>query len=245
MDRDTLSQIAHTRHRIAAPVAVAEVRELLSWLSPPTGGRVLDLGCGWGAWLVELLRRRQDLTAVGVDLALPSAVGGGAGDGIAERVTWVQADAATYAADPVDAVLCIGASHAFGGLSQTLDAVRRHLRPGGQVLLGDAIWDRPPSTAAQEALDAAADEFADLAGFVAQVQAHGFEPGYGHVSTLQEWDDYEWSWTASLTRWALREAPTPTEREAALAAAREHRDAWLNGYRGQLGFVTVVLDDVS
>ena len=113
------------------------------------------------------------------------------------------------------------------------------------MLLGDAIWDRPPSTAAQEALDVAADEFTDLAGFVAQVQARGFEPGYGHVSSLEEWDDYEWSWTGSLARWALREAPTPDARDAALSAARKHRDAWLHGYRGQLGFVTAVLDDVS
>jgi hypothetical protein len=65
------------------------------------------------------------------------------------------------------------------------------------------------------------------------------------VSTREEWDDYEWSWTGSLTEWALRRAPGDAEREAALAAARTHRDGWLRGYRDQLGFATLVLQDLS
>jgi SAM-dependent methyltransferase len=239
MDRATLSRIAHRDHPIAAPVSEAQARVLMSRLSPPANARVLDLGCGSGVWLAELLDLRQDLTGVGVDLALPPEVA----QGRTERITWVEADAAGYEAEPVDTVICIGASHAFGGLAPTLDAVRGHIRPGGQVLLGDALWERPPSTAAQEALQAGPDEFPDLAGLVAQARASGFEPGYGHVSTLDEWDDYEWSWTGSLTEWALHEAPTPAEREEALGVARQHRDEWLQGYRGELGFVFVVLND--
>jgi len=239
MDRATLSRIAHRDHAIAAPVSEAQARVLLSRLSPPPNGGVLDLGCGAGVWLAELLDSRPDLTGVGVDIALPPDVA----DGRSERITWVEADAARYEAEPVDTVICIGASHAFGGLAPTLDAVRRHLRPGGQVLLGDGLWERPPSVAAQEALQAGPDEFPDLPGLLSQARAAGFEPGYGHVSTLGEWDDYEWSWTGALTEWALRDAPTPAERAEALAVARQHRDEWLLGYRGELGFAFVVLND--
>lgn len=246
MDRATLSTIAHTHHRLAAPVGEQQAQALLSRLSPPGAGRVLDLGCGLGAWLIRLLVLRPGLTAVGVDLALPADVEATASAaGVTDRVTWLQADVAAYEGDAADVVICIGASHAFGGLVPTLRAVRSHLRPGGQALLGDAIWERQPSAAAQAALEAAPDEFPQLAGLVAEVRAHGFEPGYGHVSTLEEWDDYEWSWTGSLTEWALREAPTPGDRREALEAARAHRDAWLHGYRGELGFVTLVLNDVA
>lgn len=83
-----------------------------------------------------------------------------------------------------------------------------------------------------------------MAGFVAAAQEHEFEPGYGHVSTVQEWDDYEWCWTGSLAEWALRQAATAADRGHALEAARAHREAWLSGYRRQLGFVTVVLNDI-
>ncbi len=245
MNRDAFSQIAHRYHRIAAPVGPAQVRALLARLSPPPGSRVVDLGCGWGAWLVELLELRPDLTAIGVDVVLPAAAHSDAeARGVGERITWVEADAAGYEGDAVDTVFCIGASHAFGGLDGTLDAVRRHLRPGGQVLLGDTIWDVSPSAAAQEALGTGSDDFPDLAGLVARAAARGFEPGYGHVSTLEEWDDYEWAWTGALAEWALREAPTPDDRDEALAVARRHREAWLTGYRGQLGFATVVLNDL-
>jgi SAM-dependent methyltransferase len=245
VDFDRLSQIAHTHHPIASPLHPAQVRTLLSRLSPPHGSQVLDLGCGWGAWLVELLDLRPDLTATGVDKSLPDAIGAGAGErGVADRLTWVEADATTYVGEAVDTVISVGASHAFGGAAATLEGVRAHLRPGGQLLFGDLIWERPPSPATLAAYEVEADTFPDLAGLLALAREHGYEPGYGHVSTPDEMDDYEWSWTGSLAEWALREATTPEDREQALEAARQHRDVWLT-YRGDLGFVTVVLNDIA
>ena len=244
MDRTEISRLAHTAHPIAAPVAGRHVEVLLSRLSAPAGGRVLDLGCGSGEWLMELLAERPGLTGVGVDVALPGDVApSAAARGVADRVSWVEADAVSWSGGLFDVVFCIGASHAFGGLPGTLEGVRRHLRPGGQVLLGDTIWEAPPSPAAQEALEAGPDDLPDLRGLVAAAQDCGFEPGYGHVSTAEEWDDYEWSWTGSLAEWALHDAPGDQAREQALEAARAHRDAWLRGYRHQLGFVTLVLND--
>lgn len=47
-----------------------------------------------------------------------------------------------------------------------------------------------------------------------------------------------------LTEWALTEAPAE-DRVAALEPAREHRRQYLAGYRGELGFATVVLHDAA
>jgi hypothetical protein len=47
-----------------------------------------------------------------------------------------------------------------------------------------------------------------------------------------------------LTQWALTEAPA-TQRHEVLRIAADHRTAWLDGYRGELRFVTVVLHDVA
>jgi len=246
VDRRVISHIAHRRHPVAAPVDLGRVRELLGWLSPPGAGRVLDLGSGHGVWLVELLAARDDLTGIGVDLSLPDGLAQTARDrGVGARVVWEQADAAQWSGGAFDVVVCVGASHAFGDLRATLSAVRRRLRPGGQVLLGDTFWQAPPTPEALSALDAAADDFPDLTGFLRQVHEASFEPGFGHVSTLAEWDDYEWSWTGSLVDWALHDAATDAAREHALAAAREHRQQWLGGYRSVLGFATVVLHDLA
>ena len=207
-----------------------------------------SVGCGAGAWLLELLESRPDLTAVGVDIALhPERDQRAQERGVADRLIWVEADAAAWAPDdapPRDAVLCIGAGHAFGGLHDTLDAIRRHLRPGGCALLGETLWEQQhPSVAAQEALGAGPEDFPTLAQFLRTCEEHGFEVGYAHVSGAPEWDDYEWSWTGSLVEWAQNAAPSIADREQALTAARTHRRQWVEGYRGELGFVTAVLHD--
>ena len=246
MDRSEIFDIAHRRHPIAAPVAPDQLRRLLGWLSPPPGGRAVDLGCGEGEWLQELLLARARLTGVGVDHVLPAAAAErSAQRGLGDRVRWAEADAAAWSEGLFDVVLCVGASHAFGGLADMLADVRRNLRPGGQALVGDTIWEGAPSAEALAALEVSPEDFPDLAGLVRASREHGFEPSYGHTSTLAEWDEYEFSWTGSLVDWALREAPTAADREQALAAARAHRDAWLGGWRRQLGFATLVLHDVA
>jgi SAM-dependent methyltransferase len=242
VDRAETSRIAHTNHPVAAPVSDRAVARLLDRLDPPRGARVLDLGCGSGAWLVELLVARPDLTALGVDTHLhPDRVARAASRGVADRLTWHEGDARDWWDGGYGAVLCVGASHAFGGTVPMLGAVATHLAPGGRALVGDAFWARPPSRAAQAALDAGPDDFPDLHGFVALAGASGWAVTYAHVSTEGEWDDYEWSWTGSLTEWALRADTDPSERRHALDAADQHRRDWLDGYRGELGFVTAVL----
>lgn len=244
MQRHEISRIAHRHHPVAAPLSDTAVARLLDRLDPPPSGRVLDLGCGGGAWLSALLARRPDLTGVGVDLhpMQPSEVFEAATAG---RGVLVEADATTWEDGPFDAVLAVGVAHVFGGAGGTIDAARRHLAPRGRVLLGDGIWDVPPTDAALQALGTTPDEFADLAGFVALCRDHGWEVAHGHVSTLEEWDEYEWSWTGSLMDWALEDGRDPESRRVALTAAADHRDEWLGGYRGVLGFATVVLVDAK
>jgi len=182
---------------------------------------------------------------------LTPRVRGSSADGTREVLSWLPGTAAVppmtapVRSEQALAGVARAASHAFGDLPTTLAALRRHLRPGGQVLLGDTFWQAPPAPQALSALDAAADDFPNLTGFVHQVHEASFEPGFGHVSTLAEWDDYEWSWTGSLVDWALNDAATDADREHALAAARKHRQQWLGGYRSVLGFATVVLHDLA
>ena len=224
-----------------APLSEPSVERLLERLLPARG-RLLDLGCGRGEWIRRALAARDDLTAVGVDLHPGTDPDTFATD-VACRARLVEADASTWAGGVFDVVLAVGVSHVFGGPGGTLDAVRRHLAPGGRVLLGDGIWDVPPTPAALAALDATPQEMPDLAGLLDLVAQHGFEVAHGHVSTLEEWDEYEWSWTGSLAEWALADGRDPTDRAQALEASHAHRDAWLHGYRGVLGFATLVLVD--
>lgn len=243
MDRQTRSDLAHADHPIAAPLSEASVAEVLD-RSLPDEGLVLDLGCGEGAWLLRALELRADVTAVGVDLSgkgFDRTREAARRAGVDDRLTLVQADATTFTPDGrVDAVLSVGATHAFGGLLPTVKAARALLAPGGTLVVGDGFWESEPSAELRADLEDPASPYTGLAGTVAALTAEGLTPVYGHVSTLAEWDEYEFSWTGSLARWALEHPDDPDAAEA-LAAANAHRDLWLTGYRGVLGFVTLAL----
>ena len=49
---------------------------------------------------------------------------------------WLEDDAASVDTGLHDAVLCMGASHAFGGVDGTLRAARKGLGPRAQVVVG-------------------------------------------------------------------------------------------------------------
>ncbi|AWG00323.1 class I SAM-dependent methyltransferase [Clavibacter michiganensis subsp. insidiosus] len=242
MDRDRISDLAHADHPIASPLGDGSVDRLLA-LTAAGQRTVLDLGCGDGSWLLRALRREPALTAVGVDhsdAGFDRVREQAEREGLSSRLELVRDDARAWTSpDRFDVVLSVGATHAFGGLEPTLAAVDGHLRPGGRALVGECFWERPPTPRVLDLLGAQPDDYGDLAATV-EVAATGWVPLQGHVSTPEEWDDDEWSWTGALATWAA-DNPDDPDRDQVMAASVEHRRAWLEGYRGTLGFLTMVL----
>jgi cyclopropane fatty-acyl-phospholipid synthase-like methyltransferase len=243
VERQLISHLAHRDHPIAAPISGAHVTRLLRRARLPEGARILDLGCGEAAWTLRALALYQDATADGVDISpegLKAAEQAAEAQSVWERIRLHERPAADFpVAEQYDLVLCVGATHAFGGLGPTVRHVRRYLRPNGLALIGEGFWEREPTVEALTRLGAEPSEFLDLPGTVAAAESAGFDVVYAYTSDLAEWDEYEWSWTGTLLRWA-NEHPGP-DADAARAAALEHRDMWLHGYRGILGFVTLLL----
>ena len=66
-----------------------------------------------------------------------------------------------------DLVICIASSHALGGFPDAFVALHDLVEPGGQVLLGEGYWRRPPTEEYLDALGGAtADELADYGGLM-------------------------------------------------------------------------------
>ncbi|MFD8481652.1 SAM-dependent methyltransferase [Kitasatospora sp. NPDC059673] len=242
MERQEIGRIAHRDHPVAAPLSDESVHRLLErQLRRCPDGRLLDLGCGEAVWLVRALSMHPGLHAIGVDThaaALEAGRRTAERAGVARRIGLHHTDVREFrATEPFDAVLSVGATYAFGGLLPTLDAVRPLLAPGGTLLLGESYWNGRPTDHACEFFGAG---LTDLSGVLAALRTAGWWPIAGHTSTREELDTYEWSWTGSLTDWALDQPPGP-DRDQALAAVTRHREQWLSEYREGFGFVTVLL----
>jgi SAM-dependent methyltransferase len=242
-DRQQLSAIGHTWHPIAAPLSDASVARVLARAIGPRRTRLLDLGCATGEWLVRAATSYPQVTGLGIDVDEGAVARGNESirrSGLGDRLELRVGDAREVSLEQLaDCVLSVGAAHAFGGLLPTLHSVRRHLGVAATVVVGDGFWETEP-TEATLAVGFERDEYADLATTVERVVAAGWAPVYGHVSTTEEWDDYEWSWTGAVTEWAL-----DNDDAGARGAAAQHRQQWLGGYRDTLGFVTLVLRAVD
>jgi len=244
VNREQISRLAHAHHPIKSPLDDDSVRRLLEHGLPHGNERVLDLGCGGGEWLLRALDMHPRLHAEGVDLSsedLAQARRTATGRGVQERLVLHHQDAHGFSSPHAfDLVLSVGATHAFGGLLPTLAAARRHLAPGGHVLVGEGFWDRAPSPEAVEMLG----DFDDLATTVDRIVADGWTPVHGHVSTRGELDDYEWACWGSLASWAL-DHPDDPDSAHVLETAGTRRTEWLRVYRETWGFVCLVLRRTS
>ncbi|MFF4581084.1 SAM-dependent methyltransferase [Streptomyces sp. NPDC001389] len=240
MNREQMSKIAHTHHPIKSPLNDDSVSRLLAHALPRGDERVLDLGCGGGEWLLRALTTHPHLRAEGVDIsesdlaeARRKAVHLTVDDRLALHCRKAEEFSSPHR---FDLVMCIGSTHALGGLLPTLEAARDHLAPGGRVLIGDGIWEREPSPEAVGVLG----DFADLPTTIDRVTAAGWTPVQGHVSTRRELDDYEWANWGTLASWAL-DHPTHPDSPEVLAWATARRTEWLRTYRDTWGFATLLL----
>jgi trans-aconitate methyltransferase len=108
---------------------------------PRTGLRILDAGCGDGAWTLELARRRPAWRLIGIDR---DAAGIACARGMAERLSiqsarFITTDFLDYQPDaPFDAVLSVSSAHYLvdeGRGDALFGRFASWLAPGGRLIL--------------------------------------------------------------------------------------------------------------
>jgi len=233
----------HTYLDFNAPMSAQRADALIGGLRPLAGARILDLGCGWAELSLRLLAAEPSATGVGVDTdeeAIERGVANAKQRGLADRVNLVHADATTWSGHDADVVIAIGSSHAWLGTTGVLEAAAGHLRPDGRLLLGEEIWEGPPTPAALTALAAQQDDYSELGPLVDLAINSGYRPLSIATATMDEWDAFESGWCAGRERWLLAN-PDADDADEVRAVVDEHRDGWLHGYRGILGFAYLTL----
>jgi ubiquinone/menaquinone biosynthesis C-methylase UbiE len=108
----------------------------------PTGGVVLDAGCGSGRLAVLIARRRPDLQVRGVDLEpgmVEVAARRAEQENLASRVNFTAADLADLQQpdDSVDLIVSTASMHHWADVGAVIASLSRVLRPGGQLWIYD------------------------------------------------------------------------------------------------------------
>lgn len=203
---------------------------------------VLDVGCGWAELLLRTVAGAPGSTGRGVDTDERALARGGnnaAGRGLADRVSFVEAGAASVR-DPADVVICIGADHAFGDQRSALRQLSALTVPGGRLLFGTGYWQRPPTTDQAASVGLAPESLTDLAGLVELAMAEGFRPLHTQTANRDEWEQFESGFLADWEEWLLGNADHP-EAGDVRARSDKHRTEWLHGWRHVLGFAYLTL----
>jgi len=239
---DSFAQARYGDLDFNAPMSDAHVGELIATLRPLSGASIVDLGCGWAEFLLRVLEAEPTAHGVGVDrdpAAIARARTNAETRGLHDRVRLHCADATGWS-DEADVAIVIGASHAWGGTREALSALRPLLRPGGRILLGEGIWEQPPTPPALAALEAQPDDFTDLVQLVDLCLQCDFRLLALSTASLQEWDQFESRYCAGRERWLAQHPDAPNAPDVR-AEIDTHRAGWLHGYRGILGFAYLTL----
>lgn len=242
MDRNKFSAIAHRDHAFYNPMSEEKMMKMIGIASIKPQDRVIDIGAGRCELLIRLVEYyRVYGTAVELYGGAIEEAKSRASSRIPEgSIEYIVEDAGGAVgkceAGSYDLGICIGSTHALGGLEPTLDAMKRLVRKNGFILIGEGYWKQSPSADYLEALGGA-DE-SELKSHAENVKAGeelGLVPLWSYVANDDEWDDYEWLYSMSIENYCV-ENPDDPDNEAMLERIRSWRRTYLTWGRDTLGF---------
>lgn len=242
MDRNKFSAIAHRDHSFYNPINEEKLMKTISFVSPKPQDKVIDIGAGKCELLIRLVENYQ-ISATAIELyggAIEEAKRR-ASSRIPEGSIEFIVDDATVAVEGCeqegyDLGICIGSTHALGGLEATLETLKRLVKKNGYILIGEGYWKKTPSVEYLEALGGAdGSECKSHAETVKTGEELGLIPLWSYVANEDDWDDYEWLYSSSVENYC-HENPDDPDYEAMLKRIRTWRRTYLQWGRDTLGF---------
>ena len=212
-----------------APLSIERATGLVESLSRASAETVLDLGCGRGELARMVASKLPRATVLAIDIDERSVQAARAltdAELLDDRLRFEVADAAEWSGT-ADAAICVGASHAFGGSVAMLTRLAVVV-PHGLAIVGDGVWQAPPSAWCLETFGELLDGPDALA---AEATRAGWTVVETDSSSLAEWDEFEHGWIDGVRAVGTDEA----------VAFADERARQYENYRGLLGFCWLVL----
>jgi len=206
--------------------------------------RIIDFGCGYGE-VLALWAERFGISGVGIDIrdhACDRARDKMGKRGIAERIEIVCTDAREYSFEKssFDVALCIGATFIWGGYRQTIQEIKKAIRPAGKLVIGEVYWLK--EGVPQDYLKSSAPPDTKYEHELLQIShQEGFDLEYVVRASHDDWDRYSAGNWHGLVRW-IEENPDHPERQEVIYHLHKIQGEYLRYEREYLGWAMYVLN---
>jgi ubiquinone/menaquinone biosynthesis C-methylase UbiE len=242
MDRNKFSAIAHRNHAFANPINENKLMKMIGMTSPKFNDQVIDIGAGKCELLIRLVESYQ-IKGTAIELydgAIEEAKRQAATRIPEDSIDFIAADAGVAVKElgfgSFDLGICIGSTHALGGLEETLGTLKKLVKKNGYILVGEGYWKQAPSTEYLKALGGADEsDYKSHADTVRVGEDLRLIPLWSYVASDEEWDDYEWLYSSTIENYCL-EYPEDPDVDAMLERIRSWRRTYLQWGRDTLGF---------
>ncbi len=242
MDRNKFSAIAHRNHAFSNPISEEKLMKIIGIVSPKPADKVIDIGAGKCELLIRLVEKYQ-VTATAIEL-----YGGAIEEAKLRSSSRIPEDSIEFIVDDAavaverceqggyDLGICVGATHALGGLESTLQTLKNLVKKNGYILIGEGYWKQAPTSEYLEALGGADEsECKSHADTVRAGEDLGLIPLWSYTANEDDWDDYEWLYSSSVENYC-HENPDDPDCDAMLQRIRTWRRTYLKWGRDTLGF---------
>jgi precorrin-6B methylase 2 len=239
VDIPRIFTISESAHRIHNPITAEKLATLGAALRMQKGTQILDLGSGSGEMLCTWARD-HGISGTGIDkspLFTSQALQRAVELGVADRVTFIHADAAGHvASEKVNVAACLGATWIGGGYAGTIALLEQSLREGGMILVGEPFWRHlpPDEETARNCLAGTIADFHLLPDLLTSFSRLGFDVVEMVLADQDGWDRYEAAKWLTMRRWldANPDDEMAGEVRARLASEPARHAAYTREYLG-------------
>ncbi len=233
--------ISHRYMELLNPSTPEKVLKVGKMLGMKEGTRVIDYGSGCGEPLA-LWGKEYGITGVGIDICAEfceRAVKKLADRGLSDRIRIVCGKGADYPLpeQPFDVATCIGATFAFGGYRETVQALKKAVHSKGRLGIGEAYWESetvPPDYARKESSARTEPELLRV------TREEGFEVEYAIRASRDDWDRYYSDNWYGMLRW-LEENPSHPDHQQVLEYFHQWQDDYSRYERPYMGWAMYIL----
>lgn len=242
MDRNRFSEIAHRNHVFSNPINEAKIMKMIDMVLLKPQDKVIDIGAGKCELLIRLVKK-YNISGTAIELyggAIEEARRNTSGRISVDNIEFIIDDANVaikkFEQEEFDFGICIGSTHALGGLETTLEKMKPLVNGNGYILIGEGYWKQRPSQDYLHALGGAKET--DLKYHDENVRVAeelGLVPLWSYVANEDDWDEYEWLYSSSIENYC-HENPNDPDCIAMLERIRAWRKTYLQWGRDTLGF---------